>query len=588
MEGDSSQKSQGAPPDPRGQRLSSWKEIAAYLKASERSVRRWEKTEGLPVRRHLHRKRDGIFASTQELDAWWEGRKSQLEPHRTAPAPAKPRPRRRSVLAASLLAVALTAGYLAWQRFQPASPLSGRVMLAVLPFENLTGDPGQQFFCDGITEEMIAELGALHRDRLGVIARTSSMKFRDTRKNVREIGGELGVDYVLEGSVRREGDGVRITAHLIRSSDQTLLWARTFERDTTHILAVQAEVAAAVAREIQLQLTPSQEARLAAGRTVNRQAFEAYLRGRYALNRRTAGSVQEAIGYFRAAIQQDPAYAAPYVGLADAYNQQGTFAIGGRSPRETRQLARAAARRALEIDDRMAEAYAALGYSELYDWNWKEAEICLQQAQELNPSYPWVHLWYASFLLVHSRPEEAVRSAERALELDPLSPIVETQLGWVLNFAGREDEAMARYQSVLEKEPEFVWALWQLGSVYLQKERHAEAIALLEKALPFSGRSPAILGRLGEALARAGHTAEAEKILAELTELSRKRYVSPLAFSSVYQGLGQRDEYFYWTEKAFQERANGMLYLKLWPLNRSMSDDPRFHSLLRRMNYPNP
>lgn len=381
---------------------------------------------------------------------------------------------------------------------------------------------------------------------------------------------------------------MRIAAQLIRVDDQVHLWAQSYERNVSDILAVQAEVSAAIAGEIQLQLTPQQQARLAAGRSVNRQAFEAYLRGRHALNRRTAESVEAAIRLFREAIEADPAYAAPYAGLADAYNQLGTLAIGGQSPRETRQLARAAAQKALAIDNQLAEAHAALGYSDLYDWNWRDADQSLRRSLQLNPSYPWPHLWYASYMLVHGRNEEAVQSAERALELDPLSPIVETQLGWVMNFAGRENEALRRYQKVLESDPDFVWALWQLASVYLQKARYDAAIAALEKALPLSGRNPAILGALGEALAMAGRTTEAEKALAELTEMSRRRYISPLAFASVYRGLRCHDEFFSWTEKGFEERANGIVYLKLWPLNKPIHDDPRYFDLLRRMRYPNP
>jgi TolB-like protein len=395
----------GDTPDPSGEagsiadRLDSWKEIAAHLRRSLATVQRWEKREGLPVHRHLHGKLGSVWARKSEIDAWWVERRLQLE----APPPsgvaeegrAMPRRPRGLWLKLAGVTLALGAALLLVLRGEGRGrwpSAAGRTMIAVLPFENLTGDPQQEFFCDGITEEMITLLGGLGPERLGVIARTSSMKLKGARKDVREIGRELGVGYVLEGSVRRDGDRVRIAAQLILASDQTHLWAQSYDRDVADILAVQTGVARAVANQIRLELTPRQQARLTSGRTVNHQAFDAYLRGRHELNRRSADSVEHAIRYFRAAIEADPAYVAPHAGLADSYNQLGTFAIGAQSPRETRRLARSAAQAALAIDDQLAEAHAALGYADLYDWSWKPAESSLRRALELNPSYPWAHL----------------------------------------------------------------------------------------------------------------------------------------------------------------------------------------------------
>jgi len=581
-------------PDPRvspekgeaPQRLHSWKEIAAYLNISERSARRWEKTEALPVQRHQHQRRDSVYADPAALDAWWSSRGPLLAKQQQAGSPRQPRVAWRVGL--PILAVVLAgAVYLGWQRWPARPPQSGdRIMLAVLPFENLSGNPDQEYFSDGLTEEMIAQLGRMNPERLGVIARTSTMQYKGSKKGVDTIGRELSVEYVLEGSVRRQAERVRISAQLIRVSDQTHLWAENYERDVGDFLALQLEIAAAVAGEIRLSLTAQQEARLASKRALNRDAFETYLRGRHALNQRTAESVNNAVRLFQAAIKADPAYAPPYAGLADAYNQMGTQAISWQSPRKTRQLARAAATKALEIDGELAEAHAAVGYSDLYDWQWQSAQASLQRALRLNSSYPWAHLWYASSLLVHGRKEEAVLSARRALELDPLSPMVETQLGWFLNFVGQEDEALQHFENVLQRDPDFVWALWQAGLIHLQRSHYDQAIAALEKAVVLSDRNPSMLGSLGQALAMAGRTAEAEKLLAEVTEMSRHRYVSPVATAGLHLYLGRRDRFFECLEEAFQERSNALLYLKFSPLNKPIRNDPRYFDLLRRVNFP--
>jgi tetratricopeptide (TPR) repeat protein len=316
---------------------------------------------------------------------------------------------------------------------------------------------------------------------------------------------------------------------------------------------------------------------------VNRDAFDAYLRGRYSWNERTPAAIQAAIEHFRAAIQSDPAYAPAYAGLADCYNQLGTLIIGEGPPSETRPIAVAAARKALEIEDGLAEAHAALAYTDLYNWNWAPAEQGLRKAIELNPSYASAHLWYAHYLTAQRRFNEALQEVYAARDLDPLSPIIATQVGWMYHLMGRQEEAIAEYRKVLQSYPDYMWAHWQLGLAHTQQSRYDQAVASLERAGSLSGRNPAVLGCLAWAYGWAGERTKALDLLAELRELARRRYVSPVAFESVYIGLGDLERQFEYLEKEYQERSNNLAYFAVMPGRQRARADSRGQELMRRL-----
>ena len=468
-----------------------------------------------------------------------------------------------------------------WLSRRGATPLFES--LAVLPFQNLSSDPGQDYVSDGLTESLVSELAKIGEIR--VISRTSVMRYKDGRKPLPQIAQELNAGAIIEGSVSRFGDRARVTVQLLDGAKDKHLWAETYERDLAETPKLWSEVAIAVAREIRARINPEQRARLA-GRPVKREAFEAYLRGRYYWNKRTADNIHKAVEWFRKAIDEDPAYARAYGGLADCYNQLGTVLIGGQPPTEIRPQAIAAARRALEIDPELAEAHAALAYARLYDWEWAAAEEGFQHALRLNPSYASAHLWYAHSLSMRKRHEEALREVRHAQQLDPLSSIIHTQVGWILQHAGRYDEAIQELRKVLAKEPDYLWALWRIGSSYTSKSMFQEGIDALEKAAKLSGRSPSILGTLAETYGLAGRKELARSLLREIEARSREQYVPAIAFAHAYIGLDDSERVLEWLEKAYQQREQGVAWLALWPDHGPYRSDPRFHELIRRTGLP--
>ncbi|MCC6389590.1 MAG: winged helix-turn-helix domain-containing protein [Bryobacterales bacterium] len=455
--------------------------------------------------------------------------------------------------------------------------------LAVLPFRNLSGKPDDDFICDGLTEVLIGEVAKI--TVLRVISRSSVMRYRDNRKPLPQIAQELHAEALIEGSIARFGARARVSVQLLDGAEDKHLWGETYERDLTDIPRLWSEVAISIAHEIQAQMQPELRARAGRGR-VRQQAFEAYLRGRYYWNKRTADHIRTAIVFFRKAIDADPAYAEAYAGLADCYNQLGTVLIGGERPMEIRPLAIAAAKRALEVDPQLAEAHAALAYAKLYDWEWAEAEAGFRHAIELNPSYAPAHLWYSHFLSMWKRPEEALREVRLSEQLDPLSPIIQTQTGWILQHARRHDEAIRKLRKVLDADPDYLWALWRIGSSYTSKSMFAEAIDALEKAAKLSGRSPAIVGTLAETYGLAGRKAEARKLLDELKAEARQRYVPAIAFAHAYIGLGDEQQFFASLENAYQQREQGIAWLAVWEKNSAYRSDPRFRDLIRRVGLP--
>src|SRR5262249_33659965 len=392
------------------------------------------------------------------------------------------------LLAALLSAAAIIlvlAGYLFWQHFHNApAALPKKMMLAVLPFQNLTGDPAQEYFTDGLTEELIAQLGQLHPENLGVISRTSVMGYKHSDKRLDQIGRELSVQYVLEGSFRQGADRLRLTVQLIRVDDQTHLWSENYDRRMQDILAVQDDVARAVAREIQLHLTQQQQADLTEHRTVDPAAHESYLKGRFFWNRRTELGFRKAIEYFQLAITQDPTYAHAYAGLADAYLLLSGY--GFESQEEALSKAKAAAIKAIAIDERLAEAHTTLGLISLqHDWDWPESEKHFKRALELNPNYSVARDFYGDgYLWSVNKKDEAIAELRKAHELDPLSLIIATDLAKHLCFAGQYTEGMEVFTKVLEADPDFVQAHYYLSRAYALRGSYVDAIAEADKIKP--------------------------------------------------------------------------------------------------------
>ena len=494
------------------------------------------------------------------------------------PTPAPRRTNRRIAAATVVAAVMVCAGGGFWYyRQRVASPAPIR-SLAVLPLKNLSGDTQKDYIADGITELLTTQLSKALPVR--VVSGTSAMRYRNLDKPIQVIARELRVDTILEGSVAVEGDRLRVTTQLIDVASDRHLWAETYDRKISDVPQLQEEIALTIAREI--RISPAPPAKHPS--PISPDALEAYWRARYYLDQRTGRDMTKAINWYRQAIEADPAYAAPYAGLADCYNQSGTVMIGGRSPAEGRRLAMAAARRALEIDPESAEAHAALAYSNLYDWNWDAALKGFERAIRLNPNYPPAHLWLAHYFAARGNFDRAVQEVQLAADLDPLSPIVQTQVAWILSHAHRYPEAIRQYRKVLADDPSYQWALWQLGSALIAVRNYDEGIPILEKYAKESNRSASSLGTLGQAYAQVGRRKDAEALLDELRVRSRDHYVPPHAFVHIYVGLRDREKVFEWLEKSYEERSNSLLWIgadRQFPFR----SDPRFDDLLRRIGF---
>jgi tetratricopeptide (TPR) repeat protein len=414
------------------------------------------------------------------------------------------------------------------------------------------------------------------------------MHYKGTSKTVPEIARELNVDAVIEGSVQRSGNRVRITAQLIQASDQTRVWADTYERDLGDALVLQSEVARAVAGAIAITLTPEAQARLGRARPMHAESYQDYLRGRFFWNRRTEAALRQAIEHFQRAIASDPTYAPAYSGLADCYSSLGASSIvGGLPPRQAMPEARGAALKALEIDPMLAEAHTSLATIHLlYDWDLGASEKEFRRALELDPDYTLAHHWYSHCLLPMGRTEESLAESQRALELEPLHLVINIHLGWHYLYARQYDRAEEQFRKTLELDPTFPQAQRYAAWGYLPKGMHAEAIGDLRGALAAVGRNPEIEGELGYALAVGGRRSEALAALLGLRQLSSTRYVSPYSVALVYAGLGDRDQALAWLEKAYAERSDYMPYLKLEPMLDGLRSDPRFAALVQRVGLP--
>jgi TolB-like protein/Tfp pilus assembly protein PilF len=454
--------------------------------------------------------------------------------------------------------------------------------LAVLPLEDLSHHPEEEYFADGLTEALItnlAKISALH-----VVSRTSAMQYKGVRKSLREVARDLGADGIVEGTVLRSGERVRISAQLVNASTDTHIWAESYDRDLRDILALQSEVAGTIAREIQVTLTPQEKAQLRQTRTVDPEAYEAFLKGRYYWNKRTPAAVKKGMEYFQRAIEKDPTYASAYVSLADSAAVTGFW--GFVSPEEGFGKAASIAKKALEFED-TAEAHAARGWALLhYEFDFPACEREFQHSIELNPGYANGAQWYAMYLTLMGRTRKGIAEVKRALRLDPLSLIINATFGWICYVMREYEESLDQLQKTIELDPNFPPSRYITGMVCEKMGMYERGIDELQEALRLSGDAPAYVAQLGSMYAYAGQVEAAMKIAEDLQELSQRRYVMPYYLAMIYTGLCRRDEAFYWLERAYEEHAAWAPFTKTDPRLDGLHSDPRFDNLLRRMGFP--
>ncbi|HVA17688.1 MAG TPA: protein kinase [Candidatus Dormibacteraeota bacterium] len=478
---------------------------------------------------------------------------------------------------ALIIALALVFGIRGWRERRAAHPGSAQIhSLVVLPLENLSGDPQQEYFAEGMTEELTTQLAQI--SALRVISRTSAGQYRNAPQSLPEIGKELHVDAVVEGSVMREGNSVRITARLTQISTGKLLWAQSYDRNLKDVLSLQDEVARAIAREVKVTLTPDEQARLRNAQAVNPKAHDDFLQGSY-LNKGTSSQQQEALQYFEDAIKIDPNYAPAYAGLADYYwsNQE-------LDPRVAMPKAEQYAQRAMSLDPDLADAHIANGAINLYaDRDWTAAEKQFQRAIKLSPSDAEAHRMYSVYLAAVGRADEALAESAEAQQLDPLSIWTQITAGNVFYFTRHYDKAIEECQKAQQLDPNLVGAYDCLGTSYAAKGNYEQAIADSQKASSLSNNDPARLVGLGRAYALAGRKADAVKVLKQLQEISSRAYVPPYFFATIYADLGERDRAFDWLDKALRGRDTYLTYLKVDGAIDSLRSDPRFRQLLVRL-----
>ncbi len=459
---------------------------------------------------------------------------------------------------------------------------SEKATLIVIPLDNLSGDPQQDYFSDGFTEEISTQLALLAPDRLGVIGRLTALKYKHSGKDIAQIAREIPVQYVLEGSVRRDQKRCRVTVQLIEVAHQTHVWAEEYDRDLGDTLGLQREIATAVARQIKLKLTPEEERKLIAGLPMSAEAHDAYLKGLYEWNKRTEKGFRSAIKYFEEVLRIQPGYAPAYAGLANSYNLMGQYGFARQA--EVYPKAKDYAQRAVELDGTLAEAYTALADVEIkYDQDWRSGERDFVRAIQLNANYATAHLWYAEdYLTFAGKTEEAVAEVKKAQEIEPLSPVVGTIVAETYFVARNYDETIREAKRVLEMEPTFVPALAQLGMAYEQKGMFPEAIAAFQKGIEISNSSFAygLKVNLAHAYALSGRKSEARNILSEMLAESRKHYFPPCGIALVYTGLGEKDSALEWLERCGQ--VENLPNLRVDPRFDSLRTDRRFQELLRK------
>ena len=503
-------------------------------------------------------------------------------------------PWKTAVLMTAFLVLALTVvAYVMRKHSSPGSGPAKRSMLAILPFQNLSNDPGQEYFSDGLTEETITDLGQLSPENLGVIARTSAMAYKHTDKTIDQIGRELGVDYILEGSVRREGGKARVSAQLIRVSDQTHLWAENYDRELADMLDVQNDLGRSIAEQVSANLTPQRQIELSKKHIVNPEAYDLYLKGRFYWNQRTPGAIKESIGYFVQATAKDPNFALAYAGLADAYNISNV--VGLYSPSESFPQAREAAMRAIQLDPSLAEAHAALGMEKShYEFDLPGAEREFLKALEVNPNSPYAHLFYSNcFLLPMGRKAQAIAENRRAVEIDPLSLPINNFLGMTYMMAGDDDSAYRQFQHTIAMDPSFPLAHEYFSWFLTTTGRYEESIKEKEKGDVLSGASPEQAAAEAIVMEKAFKSGGEKRFWQKDLELELKAgeqpgaSASPFMLAADYAMAGQTDKAFEYLEKSYEEReGQDLTLLKFDPSYKNLRSDPRFSAMLRKIGLP--
>jgi TolB-like protein len=525
-----------------------------------RTVQRWEATEGLPVRRHQHQKMGSVFALKSEVAAWWKSRGADLTPPQESAATSE-------------------------------TGADRKIRLLVLPFENLSADPAQEYLADGFTEELITQLARLKPERLAVIARATAMHYKGTRKRADRIARELKVDYLLEGSLRRESSEVRVTAQLIQAIDQSHRWAQTYDRDLASALVLQSEVAAAIAKEIPVALSPEVQAALAVKRPASAAAHEDYLKGRYHLNQPHPESLAQSVAWFESAIVKDAGFPLAYASLSHALALLAMVPFDVLPPHASMPKARMAAMRALELDPQLPEAHAALAVvRHHYDWDWKGAEQAYQRALELNGEYPGARLRYAWLLLSLSREEEAFREIDHAQrtaqETDPhLLVIIRATRAAGLYFAREYDRCIRECFEAMELDPNYFLLHYLLARAHARTGAHKKAGSVLGKIGAQQGNISLMAMATGLLYAVIGRKAQARAVVKQLHGEAAKRYVPATYIGILHAGMGDAESAFEWLERAYEERADGLTLLNVEPMVDGLREDPRFQSLLRRIGF---
>jgi len=500
-----------------------------------------------------------------------------------APATRRWPARSRAWAIAALALIVLVGSVAAWKRYTTSRESSGIRSLAVLPLESLSNDASQDYFADGMTDELISDLGQI--SALRVISRTSVMAYKHSRKPLPDIARELNVDAVVEGTVLRSGEQVRITAQLIDGASDRHIWSHSYQRELRDTLALQSTVARAIADQIRINVNPQEQAALSHVAAVNPVAYESYLKGRFFWNKRTADGLKVALAYFDQAIDEDANYAQAYSGLADTYALLGDWQYAVMTPKEALPKAKAAATRALELDASLGEAHNSLAFClDGFDWDFEAGGKEFRRAIELNPGYATAHHWYAWHLALLHRYDEAIVEMRKAESVDPLSLVINADLAELLALAHSYDESILQSKKTIEMEPNFGLAHNHLGQAYLQKQMTDQAIAELQKSVTLSGGSPTCMANLARAYVAAGKRNEAERLLGELKKRSSPDQSYAPEIAVVYTALGDSDQAMAWLEKGYVERFNPGVLIR--PGFDPLRSDPRFRDLERRVGFP--
>jgi TolB-like protein/tetratricopeptide (TPR) repeat protein len=610
----------GATPGPEGsplpgRKLDSWGEIASYLGREVRTVQRWERTEGLPVHRHEHKKKSTVYAYAGELDAWIKRRQPKDDPEADAAfvpeqelsgtdspveivdppvAPPAPTPHavsvppsagKRVVIALFALGILSALSLGVYRLLHPIDQVPEKVRLAVLPFTYLSGDSKPDFITAGLTDVIRTKLGQADPSHVGVISANSLLKI-EPRQTLKDMGHALNVKYVLEGSVQRAGEHVIIDVQLIQVSDETHLWAESFPRDLSDVLQAESDVSATIAKEVLAALfvppvpPPQPLPRSSTVRATTTR--DEYFQGRFFFAYRN--DLPDSIKFFKQAIHDDPSYAEAFSGLAAATAILGQVPNDGIPPREAKPQAREAAKRALDLNPRLSEAHAVLGNVAMsYDWDLDTAEKELSRAIELSPNDPTAHEWYCHLLIVEGRNSAALDEANQALGLEPRSPLFHTVLAETYYYGRAFDDAIKQAQQALALDPDFVLAQFWLGSAYREKKMYPQAIETFQNARRKSGDNPAMLMAYGHTQALAGNVQEARVALQKLRQLAGARFVPSLYPAAIHVGLGETDEAFRLLDIAYQERIDRLVWLNVEPLADPLRSDARFAQLMARI-----